>query len=757
MLKRTNMCECVNTRGCFVKGKFSAYILIFAAVLCMVWVRGVSAYQVDSPENGAAEEPLSITDYVLSGDPGTADSPRRDRPETPEAQHHQIFKYSQNIVLQGIFEKSGYFFRVQKYWEPVYALAQIEYTVSPLIADNVPASLTFFINDTPIYSCSITYEDGASQIVFVPIPVEYLKKDFNEFSLTGYVRLYDEEGCLDDFSGANWISISASSFIEVGYDLADVGTQLSYYPYPLISSMDPTGSELTIFVPDGASEEELRTAFLMRADLGNETVTEDRIALKSLGHYEHSEGNALIIAELSHLPQEAREQYEALGESFGKGAVVYEYRKGDSYVLVITASDPEDLFEGACMLSDEARVVQEKYSYAFVPSGSAQGVMRNGELSALISSGETVRGLTNQNGIEFIGPFHQESTIYLLFSGGFVLGEGGKAEIRMRYSDNLDFDRSLVTVYWGSTPIASKKLSREYANNDHFSFLLPSDIVGTHADSLKIAFDLEIPDVYCTKRADQMPWAYVSGDSTFYLPAGTGSIYDLAQRPYPFDVLGSFNNLMVVVPDEMSDTEYALFGRIAALTGVDITPYGTMNVRFASGFVPENENANIIVMGTFLDNAAIRALNDQLSFKYEPDGSRFAGNDQLLLSSRYAEEISIFQLIRHPYQEDRAIMVVSGPDDKALSLIDRFAAVLSNTWTFAGDAFIIDSDLETKSFRFLEELPVRELSLKERMEQHQDAVLFTLISTAAMIMLFVGALLILLRYRRNVSEEEKKS
>ena len=102
-------------------------------------------------------------------------------------------------------------------------------------------------------------------------------------------------------------------------------------------------------------------------------------------------------------------------------------------------------------------------------------------------------------------------------------------------------------------------------------------------------------------------------------------------------------------------------------------------------------------------------------------------------------------------------MVVSGPDDKALSLIDRFAAVLSNTWTFAGDAFIIDSDLETKSFRFLEELPVRELSLKERMEQHQDAVLFTLISTAAMIMLFVGALLILLRYRRNVSEEEKKS
>lgn len=740
-----------------MKKKFSAYMMILVTVLYALSVSAAYAWQVDSPENMPAEEPVSITNYVLSSDPANADAPKRERPETPEAQHHQIFKYSQNIVLQGIFERSGYFFKVQKYWEPIYALAQIEYTVSPLIRDDVPASLTFFINDSPIYSCAVTYEEGASQIVFVPIPVEYLKKDFNEFSLTGYVRLYDEEGCLDDFSGANWISISASSFIEVGYDLAEVGTQLSYYPYPLISSIDPTGSELTIFVPENASAEELRTAFLMRADLGNETVTEDRIALKTLDHYEHSEGNALIIAAMNNLPQEAKEQYDALGESFGSGAVVFEYRKNDSCVIVITASAQEDLFEGACMLADENRVIQEKYSWAFVPSGSAQNVITNSTLSSLISSGETVRSLTNQNGINFVGPFHQESTVYLPFSGGFVLGEGGKAELKMRYSDNLDFDRSLVTIYWGNTPITSKKLSKENANNDNFSFLLPSDIVGTHSDRLKIAFDLEIEDVYCTKRADQMPWAYVSGDSTFYLPSGVSSMYDLALRPYPFEMLGSFNNLTIVVPDKMSAAEYTLFGRIAALMGTDVYPYGTMNVRFASDLVLENENANIIVLGTWNDNAVIRTLNDQLSFQYEEDGSRFTSNKQMLLSSRYAEEICVFQMIRHPNQDGRAILVVSGADDKALSLADRFAAVLSNTWSFAGDTFIIDSDLETKSFRFLEELPVQELTLKERVEQHRDAVLFTLISTAAMLILFIGALIILLRYRRNVTEEEKKS
>ena len=355
------------------------------------------AFQVNSPENVVTEEPVSITDYVLSSDPESAADPQRERPETPETSHHQIFKYSQNIVLQGIFEKSGYFFKVQKYWDTIYALAQIEYTVSPLISEDVPASLTFFINNQPIYSCAVRYENGAPQIVYVPIPTEFLREGFNEFAITGYVRLYDEDGCLDDFSGANWISISASSFIETGYELADMGLKLSYYPYPLISSVDPTGTELTIFIPSDATEEELRAAFMMRADLGNETTDEDRISLQTLSHYSRNTGNALLIARLDRLPQEAREQYDALSEKFEDGAVVFEYKNNAGYVMVITAANDADLVEGAAMLMDENRVTQEKYSWAYVPSGSAETVVKNAALSALIENGETDRKSTRLN------------------------------------------------------------------------------------------------------------------------------------------------------------------------------------------------------------------------------------------------------------------------------------------------------------------------------------------------------------------------
>ncbi len=445
-----------------------------------------------------------------------------------------------------------------------------------------------------------------------------------------------------------------------------------------------------------------------------------------------------------------------VGVGTGTGALVYAYTGAGGSVLVVTAQNDADLFEGVAMLLDEDRLIQEKNSYAFVPSGSAEIMIRNLAISDLIENGDTIKSITNQDGIDFVGPFHQEKTVYLPLSGGFVLGEGGKVELKMRYSDNLDFDRSLVTVYWGDTPVASRKLDREKTSLDVFSFLMPSDVVGTHAASIKIAFDLEIKELYCTKRADQMPWAYVSGESTLYLPAGSGSTYDLALRPYPFQRLSYFNSLAVVVPDRMSDAEYALFGRLAALFGSGASPYGNLGVWYASSYPAQTENRNVILLGTWLDNVQIRALNDLLSFKYSEEGNRFESNQQILLSEDYSTSIAVLQLIRSPWQEGRAILVASAPNDTALTQIDRFSSVAENTWAFAGDAFLIDSELETRSYRFLEELTLEKATLQERLQEHKEALLFTLISTGSMFLILVAVLLILLRYRRNRREEEKK-
>ena len=675
------------------------------------------------------------------------------RPDTPETEYARLFRYSDNIVLKGIFEKNSYFFEIPDYWDTRYVLAQIEYTVSPLIED-VPASLTFFINDLPIDSCAVKYLNGVSQIAYVAVPVEYVREGYNEFSITGYVRLYDEDGCLDDFSGANWIAISRNSFIEAGYGLKDV-SGLRYYPYPLISSMDETGEKLTVYIPENSISGELEAAFMIRAALGNAISGEDRIQFKTLKNIGTDTDHAVIIARQDRLPQIAMEHFPG-GMSASGGCLVYEFGEGGRVFLVITAEDGAELREGAAMLMDEDRVTQEKGLSAFVPSGSIQTVITNRALSELVSNGTTLKGITNQDGIDFVGPFRQESIVYLPLSGGFVLGEGGKMELLMRYSDNLDFDRSLVTVYWGDVPVASRKLEREKANGDTFSFLMPSDVVGTHAGSIKIAFDLEIDELYCTKRADQMPWAYVSGRSTLHLPAGGSSLYDLSLRPFPFQELGRFNHLAVVTPEKMTDREVALLGRLAALFGVDASPYGELKFWFDTEYPGETENANVITLGTWRDNQLIRTLNDRLSFAFTEDGSRLADNQQLLMTEEYARGVGVMQMIRSPWQDGRVILTVTGATDQSLEQIERFAAIQENTWKLAGDAFLVDDQLDTRSFRFLEKTAERKPTLRETVEENRDAVIFTLISTGAMLMLLIAVILVLIRYRRNRREEDNK-
>ena len=337
-----------------------------------------------------------------------------------------------------------------------------------------------------------------------------------------------------------------------------------------------------------------------------------------------------------------------------------------------------------------------------------------------------------------------------------MLGEGGKVDLKIRYSDNLCFTRSMITVYWGDTPVASRKLEREKASLDTFSFMMPSDVVGTHASGLRIAFDLEIDDLYCTKRADQMPWAYVSGESTLFFPAGNASTYDLSLRPYPFQRMGLFNNTAVVVPDTMDENEIAVFGRIAALTGASVLPYGSLTVRRVSGFAPETENAHVIALGTWKDNSLLQTLNDQLAFRFTEEGARFAGNDQLLLSESYARQIAVLQFMRSPWQKGRAILAVCAPDSETLTQIDRFAAVQENAWALAGDAFLVDRDLETRSFRFLKEEAVEKATLLEKLEENRDAVLMTIISTSVMFLMLIAVILILLRYRKNHREEENQ-
>lgn len=697
-----------------------------------------------SNEKSALADARQTMELVTGIDPEDADAPV-DQLEIPQAPYFTDFSYEGNVLFSGIFKTHRYYFQVPEYWDNQYAFAQIEVELSQLIQD-VPASLTFMINSNPVATYKMDYRGGRTQVFYVEIPLEYLQTGYNAFDITGYVRLYDDDGCIDDFSGANWICIRESSFIQVGYDAVDPNRRISAYPYPFLSSLNENGSNTEILVSDVCDPAELAAALMLRADLASETELEDDITLARLSDSRAEKQQRVIVS----LRDNLSAQYQAAaeralnGQSLSDRAMIHFLEEDGANVLLITSDSGQALMEAARLLMDESRVSQEKSDLAFVSEDSSAAI--RAQIGSTMETGRLTLDALLDSGLSFIGPFHQVGDIYLPFSGGYVLAESGMVDLKFRYSENLDFNRSMITVYWGDVPVGSKRLTRENAGGDTLSFTMPDDVVGTYAGKITIAFDLEIPDLFCTPRMDEMPWAYVTSDSSFYLPVGVGASFTLEQRPYPFEVSSRFNDVNVVIPEHISAAELDALGRIVALYGEDPSAYGELTVSFADAMTEQTKNKNLIVLGNFGDNSIIRELNDKLHFRYSDTGSNFRSNDVMVLSDSYARSITTLQLLPSPYAEGRAVLVIGALDDDGMLNLRQFLRLSKNVWKLQKDTVLIDSDQEVRTFELAEKKAATATPLLKRMlESNEDTAVFTLVSTAVMLLFLLAGLLILIR------------
>ena len=715
-------------------------MLWFLACFSMAFLTAVGVAQAQdlSSQN-------EIMEKLISANPEDSQQALTAKPRV-SAPHHKDFTYLSDIVLSGIFQTDTYYFHVENYWDAQYAYAEIQIDVSQLISD-VPASLTFTVNDSPVVSYLIDYQNGRSQTFYVEIPMRLLREGYNVFGITGYARILDEEGCLDDFTGANWVTIRKESYIQVGYELKHHEQRISYFPYPFITSVDETGDGTYVVVPETMTGKELEAALTIRAALSRKTGSEDLIHLVTENNMPEEATGWILIAEYAHLSSsykamvDARATSNALAE---RGLALFEERDGIPLML-ITSRDPDCLMETVSMLMDEERVTQEPDSMAFVSKGGIE-LMRAFSRENMTASGRfTLEALVGR-GVDFIGPFHQEALIYLPYSGGFVLSEASKVVLNFRYSKNLDFDRAMITVYWGDVPVASKKLTADHADGDELSFTMPYDVIGTHADSIRIAFELELPELFCTPRMDEMPWAYIAGDSVFYLPVGENTEYQFQLRPYPFERGSVFNDLVVVIPEAMDSVQLQALGQLVTAYGVSLDPYGEITVVRDTEITDEQKKRHLIVWGAYQDNALVRELNDALGFAFNEDGSAYQSNSRLVLSEGYAREVVTLQLLGSPFESGRAVLVCSSTARENFRILSRFLREEENLWALNGDTALIDSELTLKTYDIQEKTAQQRTPiLRQLLEENRSSTIFSIVALSVMLLLLLAIVLIFAR------------
>ncbi len=665
--------------------------------------------------------------------------------------------FENDRVLDGVYKEETVYFQVEDYWKMEAAAAEVHIKLSSMLLD-VPAELTFEVNGTPVKSIDLSYKKGANQTISMAIPVDQLKEGVNSFTVTGFAQIYDEEGCLDEFSGANWVVIQKDSLIDLFYQMKEPSYKISEYPYPLISSANKTGEGVAVAVPDQASDDELTAAAWIKAGLAQAAESKDQVKLMYSSEYTKEKRPAVVVSLYEHLDENQKKILKNKGISKEKlknhaAILITKKEKGREEILIVSEKG-SCLTEAAWLLMDESRRTQETTDTALVKDGSADLLKKNEKNSTEINVSDW-NG--SEEGIELKGSFRREYTLYPPEGITYVLGTEDRLELNFRYSENLDFNRSLFTVYVNGEPIGSKKLKKSAAGGDKLELVIPEDLAGEKLDSITFAFDLEIEELYCTMRLDEMPWGFVSGDSVIKLSGLQNNYLSFEVTPYPYVKNGAADHYMYVVPDSPSKAELETLGTLAGMYGRSMKPYGEMEV-VSAGQISKKEakNAQIAVIGTFQNQKILKEVNQELPFSIDMENKKFKGNDQFAFSDLYAASTAVMQIIPSTYNEDNAMLVVAAPNDTALGYLNTYLCDLEKQENLKGDAVIVDSGLEMRSFKFQSSsIESERPNLRERLEQNKETVIFSVIAVAVMLLILLAAVLIFIRTRAINKKEDQ--
>lgn len=315
-------------------------------------------------------------------------------------EYYADFTFGGVQTLSGITTTLSLYANLPKYAKPVSAVLRLSYTASDLILTDI-SSLTYYMNGTPFGSSKIVARsDGAQTVLYVSVPVELLTTGYNLLEILSYVRLTDDEGCRDDYNGANWVKIADTTCLRIYYEISDDADELYMYPYPFISLMNPDGAESVVAVSDAADEAELTAAMMLMAGMGNSLSAENAMTLCRLSDAKSE--NVLYVGLKKNTPEYL---LSLLTQSVpATGALVQRATDGDTSYLLIVAEEEAALSEAAALLSDTSRVAQLHTSQTYVSVGEAQQYALASETSGLTLAGQyTIKDISG-NGISFSAP-----------------------------------------------------------------------------------------------------------------------------------------------------------------------------------------------------------------------------------------------------------------------------------------------------------------------------------------------------------------
>lgn len=652
-----------------------------------------------------------------------------------------------NITFHGVFDSYRWIFNTKSKEGIERATLNLEIELTDVLADKVKSYLTFSLNGFQFYSMEINKRNGEPETITINLPGYLLKDGSNEVKVEGYLRCSDEP-CTDDYNTVNWLVLGGKSNIELVEKAKVYGNKIIEFPYGLSESYD---SNNKIIIPDKYTDGELSSALKFQTLLGgingNGEIVKwsDRGDLSKsnvifIGSKEEGESNLPIISnDIKDLPLD-NEAYIGVNNS------PFSTRSDLKLISIISNSETE--------LESAIKFLMNKDIYGQV-SSSSTFVNSNLDLDKEIKPISSIITL-DELGISEMkveGLFRKEVKIGYALPKNKKLSPGDKLELNLRYSENLDFDRSLFTVYINDTPIGSKKLEREKANNDNISIVIPKDVLNTSYLEIKLAYDLNLKGVECEKNQHEQPWGLVTGDSYIQINSRNTNEFYFNNYPAPFVQDWDINDTMFIIPDNLPSKDLTALGNMANLMGKGMRyNLGKIGAVSIGNLKDEHKDNNIIVYGTPNSNKLIKELNNSLWFKYDKDWSKFLSNEKLYLMDDYAKNIATFQLDYSSYSSGKFMLVLTSPNEELLTKSLVYLGKETEVYKLYGDGAVIDIDGNVRNFKYKES---EEAPMYEQLKGLEGGEKTLLIISGLIFVFIIAAAVFYLNKNRDIIRSKK--
>jgi len=170
--------------------------------------------------------------------------------------------------------------------------------------------------------------------------------------------------------------------------------------------------------------------------------------------------------------------------------------------------------------------------------------------------------------------------------------------------------------------------------------------------------------------------------------------------PYPFSRDNDLDNTVIVLPDNPQRQDLIIAGNIAELLGISVKKNeGVVNAVKGSMIDKSHYSENLVVFGGPAESSVIKAVNQNLWFKYNDQFTKVLSNEKIQLLPETSKTAAFFELKVSPYNSKKGMLTITSLDSKSLSdsmiyLEDDKRGLLT------GDAAIISKDGQLVTFRF---------------------------------------------------------